>query len=131
MSKNYRQNSGNVQKHERRQETERNLFLDCTKLTCDIHRRPILFASSMRRESSLVTTGRLHSCSVWSYPFCIFRTVICCKQITYLPTPIYTVMVPCEFEDRCTGSYGPLARYAKLRVRMRRECRERFPRHRG
>ena len=26
--------------------------------------------------------------------------------------------------------YGPLARYAKLRVRMRRECRERFPRHR-
>ena len=27
-------------------------------------------------------------------------------------------------------SHGPLARYAKLRVRMRRECRERFPRHR-
>ena len=27
--------------------------------------------------------------------------------------------------------HGPLARYAKLRVRMRRECRERFPRHRG
>ena len=26
---------------------------------------------------------------------------------------------------------GPLARYQKLRVRMRRECRERFPRHRG
>ena len=26
--------------------------------------------------------------------------------------------------------HGPLARYAKLRVRMRRECRERFPRHR-
>ena len=26
--------------------------------------------------------------------------------------------------------YGPLARYAKLRVRMRREYRERFPRHR-
>ena len=26
--------------------------------------------------------------------------------------------------------YGPLTRYAKLRVRMRRECRERFPRHR-
>ena len=25
---------------------------------------------------------------------------------------------------------GPLARYVKLRVRMRRECRERFPRHR-
>ena len=26
--------------------------------------------------------------------------------------------------------YGPLARYAKSQVRMRRECRERFPRHR-
>ena len=26
--------------------------------------------------------------------------------------------------------HGPLARYAKLRVRMRRECLERFPRHR-
>ena len=26
--------------------------------------------------------------------------------------------------------HGPLARYVKLRVRMRRECRERFPRHR-
>ena len=25
--------------------------------------------------------------------------------------------------------HGPLARYANLRVRMRRECRERFPRH--
>ena len=24
---------------------------------------------------------------------------------------------------------GPLARYVKLRVRMRRECLERFPRH--
>ena len=29
-----------------------------------------------------------------------------------------------------TPSHGPLARYVKLRVRMRRECRERFPRHR-
>ena len=27
------------------------------------------------------------------------------------------------------GTYGPLARYIKLRVRMHRECRERFPRH--
>ena len=26
--------------------------------------------------------------------------------------------------------HGPLARYAKSRVRMRWECRERFPRHR-
>ena len=29
-----------------------------------------------------------------------------------------------------TASNGPLARYVKLRVRMRRECRERFPHHR-
>ena len=28
-------------------------------------------------------------------------------------------------------SNGPLTRYVKLRVRMRRECRERFPRHSG
>ena len=27
--------------------------------------------------------------------------------------------------------HGPLARYVKFRVRMRRECRERFPHHRG
>ena len=27
--------------------------------------------------------------------------------------------------------HGPLTRYLKLRVRVRRECRERFPRHRG
>ena len=26
--------------------------------------------------------------------------------------------------------HGPLARYVKSRVRMRRECRKRFPRHR-
>ena len=32
--------------------------------------------------------------------------------------------------DICLRINGPLARYAKLRVRMRRECRERFPRHR-
>ena len=29
-----------------------------------------------------------------------------------------------------SSRHGPLARYVKLRVRMRRECRERFPRHR-
>ena len=31
---------------------------------------------------------------------------------------------------RAPRANGPLARYIKLRVRMRRECRERFPRHR-
>ena len=30
-----------------------------------------------------------------------------------------------------TCSNGPLTRYVKLRVRMRWECRERFPRHGG
>ena len=29
------------------------------------------------------------------------------------------------------AQYGPLTRYVKLRMRMRQECRERFPRHRG
>ena len=28
-------------------------------------------------------------------------------------------------------SHGPLAKYVELLVRMRREYRERFPRHRG
>ena len=28
-------------------------------------------------------------------------------------------------------SHGPLAKYVKLRVRMRQEHREHFPRHRG
>ena len=32
--------------------------------------------------------------------------------------------------NKCVEANGPLARYAKLRVRMRRECRERFPRDR-
>ena len=32
-----------------------------------------------------------------------------------------------SFEPWCRN--GPLARYANLRVRMRRKCRERFPRH--
>ena len=27
--------------------------------------------------------------------------------------------------------HGPLIKYVELRVRMRRECRESFPRHRG
>ena len=27
--------------------------------------------------------------------------------------------------------HGPLTKYVKLRVRMRRECRERYPRQRG
>ena len=30
----------------------------------------------------------------------------------------------------CHLLHGPLTRYVKLRLRMRRECRERFPRHR-
>ena len=29
-----------------------------------------------------------------------------------------------------TNTNGPFVRYAKLQVRMRGECRERFPRHR-
>ena len=35
-----------------------------------------------------------------------------------------------SFTHKGMEFHGPLARYVKLRVRMRRECRERFPRHR-
>ena len=47
-------------------------------------------------------------------------------------TPSGGENVPCIPGACATHSFthGPLARYAKLRVRMRRECRERFPRHR-
>ena len=35
----------------------------------------------------------------------------------------------CRLRNGVHFVHGPLARYANLRVRMRRECRERFPRH--
>ena len=31
------------------------------------------------------------------------------------------------WSHKCIRKHGPLARYVKLRLRMRRECRERFP----
>ena len=62
--------------------------------------------------------------------------------VTRLYTPF--IVYGCDFSTSVMGMFhddhhngtndpgnGPLARYAKLRVRMRRECRERFPRHRG
>ena len=42
-----------------------------------------------------------------------------------------TISTASELGHHCVcRCHGPLARYVKLRVRMRRECRERFPRHR-
>ena len=40
-------------------------------------------------------------------------------------------MYPMSLAPDPISIHGPLARYVKFRVRMRRECRERFPRHRG
>ena len=37
----------------------------------------------------------------------------------------------CAFYTWHQSSHGPLTRNVKLRVRMRRECQERFPRQRG
>ena len=42
----------------------------------------------------------------------------------------YTHVVVLWHKTLTVYRHGPLARYVKLRVRMRRECRERFPRHR-
>ena len=54
----------------------------------------------------------------------------CIKHSTmYLRSANFLVSRRTIAPDYCP--HGPLARYAKLRVRMRRECRERFPRHRG
>ena len=61
----------------------------------------------------------------------------------YGPTDANLSLPVCRNWPRCNGTalyawsrawsywHGPLTRYLKLRVRMRRECRERFPRHRG
>ena len=45
--------------------------------------------------------------------------------------PRVIIRIECPFHDITCVSYGPLARYVKLGLRMRRECRELFPRHRG
>ena len=55
--------------------------------------------------------------SKFHYGVFIFRYLVSMPLITQ---PIYG----------CVSDHGPLARYVKLRVRMRREYRERFPRHR-
>ena len=53
-------------------------------------------------------------------PFCGVPTY--CNLVRRVGSSIYKFL--------CVCPHGPLARYTKLRVRMRRECRERFPRHR-
>ena len=48
------------------------------------------------------------------------------SHVSHYPKQWWPSILP-EISITC---HGPLARYVKLRVRMRRECRERFPRHR-
>ena len=55
--------------------------------------------------------------------------LMCYVGVITVPFPNVTVEGVDEQTHRRV-SHGPLARYVKLRVRMRRECRERFPRHR-
>ena len=50
------------------------------------------------------------------------------QQINALKVLLETFILYLELP--LSRTHGPLARYAKLRMRMRRECRERFPRHR-
>ena len=52
---------------------------------------------------------------------CLFLPALSDVVSILLKTPLCTV----------TRLHGPLARYINCRLRMRRECRERFPRHRG
>ena len=52
---------------------------------------------------------------------CLFLPALPDVVSILLITPLFTV----------TRLHGPLARYINCRLRMRRECRERFPRHRG
>ena len=40
------------------------------------------------------------------------------------------MVISCSFQWFHISFNEPLARYVKLRIRMRRECRDRFPRHR-
>ena len=56
-------------------------------------------------------------------------------QISFILSDIFTRLgLKCQrmfwWASCISARHGPLARYVKLRVRMRRECRERFPRHR-
>ena len=62
------------------------------------------------------------------------------SKLIKVPSDIFIYETVITYEDLHTSSdhrpsvgsaHGPLTRYVKLRVRMRRECWERFPRHRG
>ena len=48
--------------------------------------------------------------------------------ITYTLRKVWRGVI--RIGSACYHFHGPLARYGKLRVRMRRECQEHFPRHR-
>ena len=75
---------------------------------------PNIFRCPMVRKQQLLTkTNR----------FYIFSLISWLWSVYFIGGPaVSAVVLNCR--------HGPLARYAKLRVRMRRECRKRFPRHR-
>ena len=62
----------------------------------------------------------------------VHNTGLCVLVFCFgLLTASLTYMFQCCFACDCPSVHRPLTRYVKLRMRMRRECRERFPRHRG
>ena len=64
--------------------------------------------------------------------FCIIKYIKDTSDYIVLSQTIYLneVLVLSYSLPSQTTYHGPLARYAKFRVRMRRECRERSPRYR-
>ena len=70
---------------------------------------------------NLDTTRRMHV--LWNAPLIIITN----EEFHIYKIPEATEQGLCAIHELTLN--GPLARYAKLRVRMRRECRERFPRH--
>ena len=96
------------------------------------------------KQAPVVAVEYLNYCANW----CMATQH--CVMLTWSPGTCWQV-VPIEIGEpvlgtvyvplmarRITGEvdiakvcHGPLARYVKLRVRMRRECRERFPRRSG
>ena len=71
--------------------------------------------------------GRAMGCLLWVrvLVYVTLELLQCCMEYHVIFDRVWTA--PVEFDT----SHGPLTRCGKFRVRMRRECRECFPRHRG
>ena len=67
--------------------------------------------------------------NVACYSKYLFYGIFFCRMLCTLSVP-FDVSATLSDIHNIILYHGPLARYVKLRVRMRRECRERFPRHR-